>query len=209
MVAEQTLGVVVLAGGTSVRLGGGDKTALDVGGLPILVRLLSGLPVVPTVVVAPPPATALPGALAHVRWTREDPPGGGPAAGLAAGFAALPGGLDVVVVLAGDQPFAATAVPRLVAALRASDEAVDAVLGVDGAGRPQPLLAAYRATALGRALPRVRNGDSIRSAIAGIARAFLELAPTEHLDVDNSEDLARAREIAGEWAERPGRDQSG
>lgn len=196
-------GVVVLAGGTSARMGGGDKTGLDVGGLPILARLLRELPPVPTVVVAPAPARPLPDELAHVRWTREDPPGGGPAAGLAAGVTALPTGLDVVVALAGDQPFAAGAVPRLVAALRAADDAVGAVLGVDPAGRAQPLLAAYRAAELAVVLPQVRPGDSIRSVFAAISPAFLPLAPEEGLDVDNSEDLALAREIVRDRAVGP------
>lgn len=204
---DQGVGVVVLAGGTSARLGGGDKTALDVGGRTILLGLLGGLPAVPTVVVAPPPASPPPAALAHVRWTREDPPGGGPAAGLAAGVAALPDGIDVVVALAGDQPFAATAVPRLVAALRA-DPAAGAVLGVDADGRAQPLLAAYRATALARVLPHVRPGDSMRTAVAEITRSFLSLVPAEHLDVDNSDDLALAREIAAERAVGPSAPQS-
>lgn len=204
---DHGVGIVVLAGGTSVRMGGGDKTALDVGGLPILLRLLRGLPPVPTVVVAAAPTAPLPDELAHVAWTREDPPGGGPAAGLAAGVAALPAGVDVVVALAGDQPFAAPAVPRLVAALR-TDEAAGAVLGVDADGRPQPLLAAYRAAELARVLPQVRSGDSIRSALAAIPRAFLTLGPAECLDVDNSEDLALAREIVHEQAVRPTGTQS-
>lgn len=195
------VGVVVLAGGTSARLGGGDKTALEVGGRSILVGLLTGLPRVPTVVVAQPPPRP-PDELAHVVWTREDPPGGGPAAGLAAGVAALPRGIDVVVALAGDQPFAAAAVPRLVAALRA-DPGVGAVLGLDGDRRPQPLLAAYRAAELARVLPHVRSGDSIRSALAEIPRAFLALDADECLDVDNPVDLALAREIAAGWNEGP------
>ncbi len=195
------VGVVVLAGGTSARLGGRDKTALDVGGRSILVGLLTGLPRVPTVVVAPPPPR-LPRELAQVVWTREDPPGGGPAAGLAAGVAALPRATDVVVVLAGDQPFAAAAVPRLVAALRA-DPAVGAVLGRDAEGHPQPLLAAYRADELGRVLPQVRSGDSIRSTLGGISRALVDLAADEGLDVDDPADLARARAIAARRPHRP------
>lgn len=190
---EPSVGVVVLAGGTSARLGGGDKTALEVGGTSILARLLSGLPTVPTVVVGPTPTGPLPGGLAPL-WTREDPPGGGPAAGLAAGVAALPPTVEIVVVLAGDQPFAAGAVRGLLNALHRTP-GVDAVLGTDAGGRAQPLLAAYRAPALARILPQVRSGDSIRSVVAGISRAFLPIDSEECLDVDNSDDLRKAREI--------------
>ncbi len=190
---EPSVGIVVLAGGTSARLGGGDKTALEVGGGSILARLLSGLPPVPTVVVGPTPVEPLPGELAPV-WTREDPPGGGPAAGLAAGVAALPRTVEIVVVLAGDQPFAAGAVQGLVNALQRTP-GIDAVLGMDPGGRAQPLLAAYRARALARILPQVRSGDSIRSALAEMSRTFLPLDSEECLDVDNSADLVRAREI--------------
>lgn len=199
---QPSIGVVVLAGGTAARLGGGDKTALDVGGLPILRRLLMGLPPVPTVVVADLPSDPLPGELAHVVWTREDPPGGGPAAGLAAGVAALRGAVEVIVVLAGDQPFAAGAVPRLLDALR-REPGFEAVLGTDADGRPQPLLAAYRATGLARVLPQIRSGDSVYTALADISRTFVPLSSEECLDVDNSEDLALARVIVRRRAVRP------
>lgn len=200
MSSGPAVGVVVLAGGTSARLGGGDKTALDVGGMPILARLLAELPPWPTVVVAPPPADGP--TLAHVRWTREDPPGSGPAAGLTAGVAALPAGLDVVVVLAGDQPFAAGAVPRLVAALW-DEPGADGALGQDTEGRPQPLLAAYRAAALARSLAGVRPGDSIRSALGSLTRVLVPLEREECLDVDDSRDLTSAREIVQRRAARP------
>lgn len=200
-------GVVVLAGGTSRRMGGGDKTALDVGGAPILHRLLTELPPWPTVVVAPRAAAPLPAGLEHVRWTREDPAGGGPAAGLAAGVAALPPEVTFVVALAGDQPFAAGAVPRLLKAIR-EDVHAEAVLTVDAGGRTQPLLAVYRASALRRVLPHVRSGDSIRSAFAGISTSLIPVGLKEGLDVDDSADLALAREIVHVRDIRPVDDQS-
>ncbi len=189
-----TVGIVVLAGGTSARLGGGDKTALDVGGMSILHRLLTELPTWPTVVVAPDPAEALPAGLGHVRFVRENPPGGGPAVGLAAGAAALPAGVTLVVALAGDQPFAASVVPRLVARIE-EDEQTDGVLSVDAAGRRQPLLAVYRRSALKRALALVRSGDRLQPSLAGISGGFIPASLAETLDVDNSADLALARDI--------------
>ncbi|MEE4545309.1 NTP transferase domain-containing protein [Streptomyces sp. V4-01] len=78
---------VVLAGGAARRLGGADKPALPVGGRMLLDRVLAACPGArATVVVGPRRPTSRP-----VRWTREDPAGGGPLPALAAGLAALPG----------------------------------------------------------------------------------------------------------------------
>ena len=77
--------VVVLAGGTGRRLGGVDKGGLVVGGAALLDRVLQASAAARhTVVVGEPRAT---GRVVH--WAREDPPGGGPLAGLAAGLTAL------------------------------------------------------------------------------------------------------------------------
>lgn len=76
---------IVLAGGRARRLGGADKPALPVGGRPLLHRVLDAVPdAYPRIVVGPP--RELP---AGVLGTREQPPGGGPVAALAAGFALL------------------------------------------------------------------------------------------------------------------------
>ncbi|MFL6098949.1 MAG: NTP transferase domain-containing protein [Actinomycetales bacterium] len=189
--------VVVLAGGTSRRMGGGDKTALDLGaGRSVLDHLVSGLdPVVPVVVVGPERPLER-----SVTWAREQPPGGGPLAALAAGLAALPGPApDWLVLLAGDQPFAADGVPLLLAAAVAAAD-TDAVLGVDRGGRDQPLLAAYRSGAVRAAL------EPLARAVAGHAMAWLldrmrvhrlALPDSVTLDVDDPASLARARAALG------------
>ncbi len=108
---------VILAGGRGQRLGGLDKPALLVDGRPLLERALDAARGRPIVVVGPP--RALP---AGVLGAIEDPPGGGPAAGVAAGFAALPQLPDgaIVAVLAADLPgIGASTVDRLSAALSA------------------------------------------------------------------------------------------
>ena len=142
--------VVVLCGGTSRRLGGGDKTREPLGGSTVLDHLLDGLPDWPVVCVGESRETVRP-----VAWTREDPPGGGPVAALAAALPLVAG--DVVVALAGDMPFAGAAVRGLVAAVRAAP-VLDAALAADGSGRAQPLLAAYRTAALLRCPPRAGRG---------------------------------------------------
>lgn len=102
------------------------------------------------------------------------------------------------MALAGDQPFAALAVPALLAA---TDPEVDAVLGVDESGRDQRLLAAYRLSAAVDAL------DSLGGEIGGRAMAALldhlrvgrvRLPAAVTVDVDDPESLARARaRVAG------------
>jgi molybdopterin-guanine dinucleotide biosynthesis protein A len=82
---EVLFDAVILAGGSGRRLGGVDKGALVVAGLPLLDRvLLASAAARRTVVVGEPRPT-----VRSVVWAREDPPGGGPLAGLAAGMAEL------------------------------------------------------------------------------------------------------------------------
>lgn len=191
------MGLVVLAGGRSQRWDGVDKTAADLAGRPVVVHAVTGArgalgSAVPAVVVAPadhPAADALRADGAHV--VREDPPGGGPVAGLAAGLAALPGA-GVVAVVAGDVPFGGPALRRVVSAL-AADPDVDAVVGLDPAGRRQPLLGAYRTAALAAALATApAAGRSVRSLLDGLRVATLAVDTREALDLDTPDDLAAA-----------------
>ena len=85
-----------------------------------------------------------------VQWTREDPPGGGPVAALAAGLAVLADASPVTVVLAGDLPFVGAAIHPLLDA--ATSAGVDGALVADSNGHDQPLAAAYRRDALDRQL---------------------------------------------------------
>jgi molybdopterin-guanine dinucleotide biosynthesis protein A len=162
---------------------------------------------------------------------QEDPPGGGPVAGLAAGLAAgrnvsasadgpttgpagrttgPPAGLsqeppddDLVAVLAGDQPFAAAALPMLLTALHAQRPSAthpDGAIGVDPDGHDQPLLAVYRTVALRRALAELAGGSGldgarVRDLVARLSVTRVPLPDTATLDVDTAEDLERARAV--------------
>lgn len=110
--------------------------------------------------------------------------GGGPLAGVAAGLGLVSG--SVVCVAPGDAPRAGEVLPLLVTALRA-DPTVDAAVLSDGAGQPNPLLAAYRVNALRDAMPISPANLPARKLLA--LRHQLVQAESEVHDIDTPEDL--------------------
>ncbi|WP_030177571.1 NTP transferase domain-containing protein [Streptomyces sp. NRRL S-813] len=182
---------VVLAGGAARRLGGADKPGVRVGGRALLDRVLAACAGArTTVVVADPRPTARP-----VRWTREEPPGGGPLAALDAGLRHTTA--DHVVVLSADLPFLEPAtVRRLLGALRAGR--ADGVLLTDADGRDQPLVAAYRVHALRRELAALtREHGALTGLPLRRLTAALDLTRVpDHVasfDCDTWDDIATAR----------------
>ncbi|MFG3364467.1 NTP transferase domain-containing protein [Streptomyces sp. NPDC090032] len=183
---------VVLAGGASRRLGGADKPAVRVGGRPLLDRVLAACATAgTTVVVAEPRPTAHP-----VRWTREDPPGGGPLAALDAGLRATTA--DEVLVLSADLPFLSEqTVRRLLDALYAGT--ADGVMLSDADGRDQPLVAAYRSAPLRHHLAELAaaHDDGLSGLPLRLLVGRLELTritdPVASFDCDTWDDIAAAR----------------
>ena len=120
------LAAVILSGGTARRLGGVDKSTVEYAGARLLDRSLAAVvDAEPVVVVGPPVPTERP-----LVFTREDPPLGGPVAGLLAGAAAVreaAGGdpPEWTAVLAVDMPHVTSGT---VARLRAAGEIVVQVL---------------------------------------------------------------------------------
>ncbi|MER5201630.1 NTP transferase domain-containing protein [Streptomyces sp. NPDC002825] len=184
---------VVLAGGAARRLGGSDKPAVRIGGRTLLDRVLAACPDARrTVVVADPRPTARP-----VRWTREDPPGGGPLAALGAGVRET--GADTLLVLSADLPFLdAATVSGLLGAL-AADPGAEAALLTDAEGRDQPLVAAYRRTPLLRELDLIAeqrgtlDGGPLRRLTGGLRVTRVAAGPLASFDCDTWEDIATAR----------------
>lgn len=172
---------IVLAGGGSTRLGGVDKAQLLVDGVTLLNRvLMATTAAISTVVVGPVRATVRP-----VEWVTEEPPLGGPVAGVAAGLPV--GDAPVVVLCSCDLPWlTAEDVARLVNGIGAHDG-----YGLrDTSGREQRLAAAYRRTALTRALealgdPRDR---AVRHLFAGLDLHWAEPSRAGN-DVDTWADL--------------------
>lgn len=142
--AVEPFDAIVLAGGTSQRRGT-DKTRLLVAGTTALDRVLDAVATARRrVVVGDERPVSQP-----VVWTREHPPGSGPAAGVAAALPHLRA--PVAVLLAADLPYiTAQTVRRLLAALPGRE----AVWLVDAEQRPQHLIAALTATALRQAVAR-------------------------------------------------------
>lgn len=187
---------IVLAGGRATRLGGVDKPALDVGAVTLLDRAVAAVAGAGRVVVVGPRRPVA----GEVVWCREEPAGGGPAAAIAAGLEHT--GAEVVVVLAADLPWVAPAVPRLLAAVGtepAGDLGVDVAVLVDAEGRRSYLAAAWRRSALTRAVTAM--GDTSGAA----ARRLFEGADIIEVrdpagwgeDCDTWDDVDRARRRSG------------
>ena len=173
--------VVVLAGGESRRFGS-DKLAAPLGGSTVLDHVVAGLPAAwPLVVVGAARPT-----VGEVAWTREDPPGGGPLAAVEAGLALVRTG--ILVVVAGDMPFAGSVVRTLVDALREASPGVVAAVGTDEDGVPNPLLAAYRSDAVREGLPQPAHGRPARSLLR-LPHVEVRLTGPAVRDVDTPADL--------------------
>ncbi|WP_372593755.1 molybdenum cofactor guanylyltransferase [Actinotalea sp.] len=185
---------IVLAGGGGTRLGGTDKAAVTVGGRPMLAHVLDAVAAARRVVVVGPPTLDTRGA----ERVQEDPPFGGPAAGLAAGLDHLgPGGDVPVLVLACDLPLAGRIVPVLLEALDpvTDHSGCDAVAAVDADGRCQYLLAVYRRPALAAAVATLRASGGLHGASMRRLVEQLDVRPVPDLtgaarDGDTWEDVA-------------------
>lgn len=169
-VPSPTVVAVVLAGGESRRFGA-DKLAAELAGRTVLDTALDGLPAGISIgVVGPDRRLERP-----VTMLREEPPGGGPAAGLVAGLRwALAQGADVIVTLPGDAPEGGRAARLLVDALTAAaqESAVTSVVGVDAGGRDQVLQLALRPAAAEQLVtlagPGGGHGQSVRRLVTAL-----------------------------------------
>lgn len=184
---------IILAGGRSSRLGGVAKASLLRGGRTLLqlavdaARAAGGR----VVVVGPEARTTAP-----VRFVRERPVFGGPAAAIAAGLDALRDGVAAegptqVAVLACDMPDAAPALAAVLEAA-ATGTGTDGWVAVDDSGREQSLLAVYHREALERRVAALRasqpSGDlagvSVRQLLAGLVLRQVPIPDGGSADVD-------------------------
>jgi len=195
---------IVLAGGRGSRLGDAVKPEVLVGGVALVDHALAAVAGARHVVLVAPPQVARPGVVTVL----EDPPDGGPVAGVAAGLAALRpspdevatplpddlaarSGADLVVVLACDAPHAARALGSLLTA--ADAPGVDGARLVSAEGRPQHLVAVYRRAALEAAvaaLPTVRDA-SVRRLVEPLRLVDVPDTTDAAADADTWDDVAR------------------
>ena len=185
---QEPLDVLVLAGGTGRRLGGVSKPDVVVAGARMIdhvlagVRSLRGSRIGPgrTVVVAPA-QVRLP---AWAGRALEDPPLGGPVAGIGAGLvelarlAAAAGGRPAALtaVLPSDAPQCWQALPSLLARILSVSE-LEGACAQDESHR-QYLLGIYRTGALNRAVApggRVLRDVAVRRALAGLEVQAVDL----------------------------------
>jgi molybdopterin-guanine dinucleotide biosynthesis protein A len=186
------LGGIVLTGGTAVRFHGADKASIEVAGRTLLEHVLQALSELPeVVVVGGEVVTSRP-----VTFVREDPPAGGPAAGLLAGLAGFPRPPRLVVVVAVDMPLVSTATVRRLMLSSAEDGA----LLVDEGGRRQFLCAVYRTDALLAAAPpqEEQHGLSVKRLVGGLRLAEVPALAGEAADIDTWDDLVAVRARMGD-----------
>lgn len=179
---------IILAGGAARRLDGADKPALEVGGRTLLDHAIEAARGAVRIIVVGPQRPIGVETAAELTWAREDPPGSGPVAALAAGLGAVTE--DYVLVLAADLPRIGAAVPLLLSGASKTDVAV-----LTSAGRRNYLAAVWLADALRSAVKRL--GDVRNAAMRDLytdLRVFD--VPDEDdwsADCDTPEDLAAAR----------------
>ena len=161
-------------------MGGRDKAMLVIGGRTLIDRVLDAFPHNPKIVVVGPRRMID----RSVVWTVEEPGGGGPAAGLRVGLAAVDTGR--VAVAAVDHPFLTEATfIRLASAADGHDGAIAA----DASGTDQYLVGVYETEPLRSAL---EGREALRDVVAE-----LDLARVTDMrasfDIDTEADLTKGQ----------------
>jgi molybdopterin-guanine dinucleotide biosynthesis protein A len=179
---------VVLAGGTAARMDGVDKAGVELAGRTFLAYAVDAFVDADEVVVVGPGSvrTARP-----VTFVSEDPPRGGPVAGLLTGVDALLRAPRLVGVLAVDMPRVTAATMRR---LRDAAAGRDGAFLVDEDGRRQ-LAGVVDAARLEAVRPglEAQHGMALRRLLAPLDLAEVAPAGDEAVDVDSWADLRDLR----------------
>lgn len=183
---------LIIGGGRSERMGT-NKGELTLEGRTLLERAVDAVTDASLVIVVAEEAEVRPAETwPEVRFTLENPPFGGPVAGIAAGVAQLSerGDAEEVIVLPIDSPNVGDAAGELAAAKPGRD----GVVLQDPQGWPQYLLGRYKLGALRRAL---RDLGKVRDVSVRRLGDLLEVnrVPVDHwivIDVDTPEQAQAA-----------------
>lgn len=180
---------VVLAGGTAARMGGIDKASVELDGRTLLAHALDAFLDADEVVVVAPRSvpTERP-----VTTVCEDPPRGGPVAGLLTGVDALLRRPRLVGVLAVDMPRVDAATMRR---LREAARGHDGAFLVDGEGRRQ-LAGVLDAARLDDVRPdlEAQHSMALHRLLAPLDLANVAASGDEAVDIDSWADL---RDLGG------------
>lgn len=178
---------ILLAGGRGSRVGGAVKPLFEVDGSTLLRSAVAAVRrqgAARVIVAAPVLDDGL-----DARWVREDPPFGGPVAGILAALAEVDA--EETYVIACDLPTVDAAVELLCAPLPAD---------ADGAclddGRRQWLIGRYRTAALRRVASTLPDGGrdaSMRALLGGLTVTTVAVDAALTHDIDTWDDLHRAR----------------
>ncbi|MDO5092193.1 MAG: nucleotidyltransferase family protein [Propionibacteriaceae bacterium] len=178
---------VVLGGGRSSRMGT-DKLELVLDGQTLLQRTVAAaLSCCHRVVVASPTRIGFDDP--RVAFVLENPPFGGPAAGLAAAVAQLPREAAELLLLAGDLANPAATV----AALLGGELGPDGLVLVDAEGWPQHLAGRYRLDAVRGALSGRESwrDQSLRRALRALNLARKTVPKSVTADLDTPENARK------------------
>ena len=185
---------ILLAGGRARRLGRASKPLLRVHGATLLdhaIAAANDLACAPIIAVG----AELPSE-APVHWTREDPPFGGPAAGIVAGLSTgqSPGTTDAewTLVLACDLPRARSAARLLADSATHLPSDSDGLCLGDTSSRPQWLTGLYRTAALHAAALRMSAAGTdapVRDLMAELAITVITDPGDLSTDIDTWDDF--------------------
>ncbi|QRV01717.1 NTP transferase domain-containing protein [Arcanobacterium phocisimile] len=198
-------GTIFLGGGRAKRLHGQAKPHLQIGDRSLLTHAIACLEQftgnIPCVLVSPPDRR-IP---AKIIQTLEDPPYGGPVAGISAGLAALdrvtkpdndpPPNYDFVAIFSADAPLAPLLLPALFNAARGHQGAI-----ASWEGKKNYLVGIYQYSALVSCLPSNPHGMSARVAFADIDLATVDDLANFSADIDHHADIKRVQTLVAQHA---------
>jgi molybdopterin-guanine dinucleotide biosynthesis protein A len=172
----KTWSAIVLTGGTNKRFGS-DKSEALLKGVTLLDHVLSSIPAgIKTVIVG--------------KDVFEEPPLGGPVAGIARGVQEVD--TEYVAIAAVDMPYSSSLFPQLLEAIKG-----DAAIPVDKQGFKQPLCGLYLRVSLLSALEKLGDphGQSMRALCDLLTIDEVRVDAGALIDIDTPEDLITAQEL--------------